>query len=56
MNHRKDDIVTSDGPGPGYEQRVTRSTADGRETDVSYFDRAGRDVTAQVAAKPAPGA
>lgn len=51
MNHRKDDIITSDGPGDGYTQRITRSTNDGRETEVTYFDGGGRQVPGPAPAK-----
>jgi hypothetical protein len=49
MNHRKDDVITSDGPGPGYTQRITRTTSDGRDSEVTYYDGAGREIPAPVA-------
>jgi hypothetical protein len=56
MNHRKDDIITSDGPGDGYTQRITRSTNDGRETEVTYYDSGGRQVPGPAAKSvAAPG-
>jgi hypothetical protein len=57
MNHRKDDVITTEGPGEGYTQKITRATNDGRETEVTYYDNGGRQVPGPAASKSvaAPG-
>ena len=44
MTYRKDDHVTTEGAGEGYEQKITRESNDGSKSEVRYFDRLGREL------------
>lgn len=44
MLEKKDDHVISEGPTEDYHQKITRISADGKDSKVTYFDRTGKEL------------